>query len=115
MPARASVKSPHFFLVSSPTRQGWKPVAGGRFRAGGETTTGHASQRCSHPGGMPELEEPGFVLGAPLHGIARTIFIVSTLTVQTRASRAITLSLGSAQAVDFVPPWLATGYSHRVI
>src|ERR1035441_5266704 len=30
------------------------------------------------------------------HGIARTIFIVSTLTVQTRASRAITGSLWSA-------------------
>jgi len=31
------------------------------------------------------------------YGIARTIFIVPTLTVQTRASRAITASLWSAK------------------
>ena len=66
MPARAGVRSSQSFLVASPTRQGWQPVAGGRFglssvvlltreEAAGETTTGYASQRCLHPGGMPEL------------------------------------------------------------
>ena len=44
---------------------------------------------------LDELEQPGFVLGTPLHGIARTIFIVSTFTVRTRARRAITDSLWS--------------------
>ena len=54
------------------------------------------SHRLEHAG-LDELEEPGFPLATPFHGIARTIFIVSTLTVQTRASRAITLSLWSAK------------------
>ncbi len=62
-----SVRTPNSFLVTSPTRQGWQPVAGGRFRAAGETTTGHASQSGLHLGGMPDPRGrrlgPAFVQG----------------------------------------------------
>ena len=36
MPARVCVRSSHCFLLTSPTRQGWQPVAGGRFGAAGK-------------------------------------------------------------------------------
>ena len=40
-----------YLLRSAPTRQGWERVAGGRFRAEGETTTGMHARREFHPGG----------------------------------------------------------------
>jgi hypothetical protein len=40
--------------TGQPNPEGWQMVAGGRFGAEGETTTGHALRRGLHSGGMPE-------------------------------------------------------------
>ena len=55
--ARASVAVREIFASRSagqPNPEGWQRVAGGRFGAAGETTTGHALRSGLHPGGMPE-------------------------------------------------------------
>ena len=40
--------------AGQPNPEGWQGVAGGRFGAARETTTGHALRGGLHPGGMPE-------------------------------------------------------------
>jgi len=54
--ALASAAAREIFASRSagqPNPEGWQRVAGGRFGAAGETTTGHALRSGWHPGGMP--------------------------------------------------------------